>query len=190
MKKIIALVFCFLFVFTACSDNTGKNKPVELNDENYESYVGAGEMTLINILVNSNAGFVNDVFIKNHLPVDETKTVKNDIGVVFAPVNSEKFKTLADLKTQMASIYSEKSVDEIIGDKYTDIDGKLHFNTEYTESEYYNLDWSAPSVYATIESDGRYKLEITVKDEKGKDCVITGYAVNVNGSLRLETIYY
>lgn len=188
MKKLIALVFCILFLFTACSDKNG-NK-TEINENNYASYVGAGEMTLINILVNSNAEFVTDIFIKNHLPVDETKTVKNDIGVVFAPVNSEKYKTLADLKKHLASIYSAKSVDEIIGDKYIDIDGKLHFNTEYEESDYYKLDWSAPSVSATIDANGRYKLDITIQDAKGRDCVITGYAVSENGSLKLETIYY
>lgn len=187
MKKIIALAFCFLFIFTACSNG---NKPTELNEDNYASYVGAGEMTLINILVNSNAEFVNDVFIKNHLEIDESKTVTNNIGVVFAPVNSEKYKTLADLKTHLASIYSEKSVNEIIGDKYADIDGKLYFNTEYKESDYYLLDWSAPSVSAALESDGKYKLDITVKDAKDKNYTITGYAVSENGSLKLETIYY
>ncbi len=185
MKKIIALAFCFLFIFTACSND---DKPVELNEDNYASYVGAGEMTLINILVNSNAELVNDVFIKNHLDIDESKTITNENGI-FAPVVSEKHKTLAELETHLASIYSEKSVDEIIGDKYADIDGKLYFNMEYVKSDY-SHDWSSPSVIASIESDGRYKLEITVKDEKGKDYIITGYAVNENGSLKLETIYF
>ena len=188
MKKFIALIFCILFLFTACSDKT--DNKTEINEDNYASYVGAGEMTLINILVKSNGEFVSNLFIKNHLPIDETKAVKNNIGVVFAPVNSEKYKTLADLKSHLSSIYCEKSVNDIIGDKYADIDGTLHFNTEYKESDYYKLDWSEPDVFASIEADGRYKLDITVKDAKGKDCVITGYAVNENGSLKLETIYY
>ena len=185
MKKIIALAFCFLFVFTACSNS---EKPVELNENNYASYVGAGEMTLINILVKSNAELVNDVLKKNHLPIDKTKTVTNENGS-FAPVVSEKYKTLADLKSYITSIYCEKSVDDILGNYYVDIDGKLYFNMEYAENDY-SLDWSSPSVSASIESDGRYKLDITVKDEKGKDFILTGYAVNENESLKLETIYY
>ena len=187
MKKIIALVFCFLFIFTACSDS-GEQEPIELNEDNFATYVGAGEMTLINILVNSNKDFVENVIIKGHLPVDETKTVKNGENV-FAPVNSEEYKTLADLKSKLASIYVEDSVDEIIADKYADINGKLYFNLKYKTSDY-SSDWSSPVISATIEDDGRYKIEITIKDAIGKDHNLTAYAVNENGNLKLETIYF
>ena len=186
MKKIIALAFCLLFIFTACSGNG--EKPVEINEDNFATYVGAGEMTLINILVKSNADIVETILIKGHLPVDETKTVKNG-SEVFALVNSEEIKTLADLKTRLASIYVENSVDEIIADKYKDIDGKLYFNLKYKTSDY-SIDWSSPIASATIEADGRYKIDITVKDEKGKDRNITAYAVSENGNLKLETIYF
>lgn len=188
MKKIIALIFCLLFLFSACSGNTG-NK-TELNEDNYASYVGAGEMTLINILVNSNAKFVNDIFIADHLPVDETKTVKN-ANAEFAPVVSDEYKTLADLKSRLEATYTKEAVDEILGDdRYIDIDGKLHFNTEYAESDYYKLDWSQPEVSARIDADGKYIISITVKNEKGKDTSIEAIAVSENGSLRLEKIYY
>ena len=186
MKKIIALAFCLLFIFTACSGN--EEKPVELNEDNFEAYVGAGEMTLINILVKSNADIVENIIIKGHLPIDETKTVKNG-NEDFAPVNSEEFKTLADLKSRLASIYVENSIDEIIADKYADIDGKLYFNLKYKTSDY-SIDWSSPIASATIEADGRYKIDITVKDAKGKDHDITAYAVSENGNLKLETIYF
>lgn len=185
MKKIIALAFCLLFIFTACS---GKEKPVEINEENYASYVGAGEMTLINILVNSNKNYVENILIKDHLPVDETKTVNNGSDT-FAPVISEEYKTLADLKTKLASTYAEDSVDEIIADKYTDINGRLYFNLKYKTSDY-STDWSSPVVTASIEADGRYNIEITVKNALGKKLTLTAYAVNENGNLKLETIYF
>lgn len=188
MKKIIALIFCFVFIFASCSGNT--EKKTELNEDNFASYVGAGEMTLINILVNANAEFVNDVFKKNHLPVDETKIVKNAQGT-FAPVVSDRYKNLTDLKEHIASVYCEDSVDYILGtpEKYVDIDGKLYFNMKYAESDY-KLDWSEPVVSASINTDGKYEITITVKNEKGKDHPIIGHAVSENGSLKLETIYF
>ncbi len=188
MKKIIALIFCLLFLFSACSGET-ENK-TKLNKDNYASYVGAGEMTLINILVNSNAGFVKDIFIANHLPVDETKTVRNAKGE-FAPVVSDEYKTLADLKARLEMTYTKEAVDAILADeKYVDIEGKLHFNTEYAESDYYKLDWSQPEVTASIDSEGKYIISITVKDEKGRKTIIEASAVSENGNLKLEKLYY
>lgn len=188
MKKIIALIFCLLFLLSACSGNSG-NK-TELNEDNYASYVGAGEMTLINILINSNARFVNDIFIAGHLPIDETKTVKN-ANAEFAPVVSDEYKTLADLRTRLEATYTKEAVEEILADgRYTDIDGKLHFNTDYTESDYYKLDWSQPEISASIDADGKYIIGITVKNEKGRDTAIEAIAVSENGSLKLDKLYY
>ena len=187
MKKIIALFFCLIFLLSACSGKT-ENK-TGLNEDNYASYVGAGEMTLINILVNSNAKFVRDVFVANHLPVDETKTVKDSKGE-FAPVVSDEYKTLADLKAHLESTYTKETVDSLLADeKYVDIEGKLHFNMKYAESDY-NLDWSQPEVSASIDAEGRYIISITVKNEKGKDTEFEACAVSENGSLKLEKIYY
>ncbi len=183
MKKIIALIFCLLFLLTACSGKT------ELNEDNYASYVGAGEMTLINILVNSNAKFVKDILIANHLDIDEAKTIKNANGN-FAPVVSDKYKTLADLKAHLEATYTKEAVDSIFADeRYVDIEGKLYFNMKYAKSDY-KLDWSQPEVSANIDSEGRYIISITVKDEKGKDAEIEARAVSENGNLRLENIYY
>ncbi len=189
MKKIIALLFCFLFVLTACSDKTNTNV-TELNEENFASYVGAGEMTLINILVNSNAGFVNDVFIKKHLAVDEKAAITNDLGT-FAPVISDSYKTLADLRAHLSSTYTESTVESVLNGhkEYVDIDGKLYLNTNSAATDY-GFDWSSPSISATIGNDGKYEIKITIKDSKGKDYDVTAYAVTENGSLKLENIYY
>ncbi len=188
MKKIIILIFCFLFLLTACSGNT-ENK-TEINEDNYASYVGAGEITLISILVNSNAKFINEIFIANHLPVDETKTVKNSDGT-FAPVISEEYKTLADLRSRLESTYTKEAVDTILKspEKYVDIEGKLYFNMEYAKSKY-NTDWSQPEISASIDADGKYIIDITVKNKRGKDIGITAYAVSENGTLKLDNIYY
>ncbi len=190
MKKIIALAFCFLFILTACSDNSGKNKPVELNEENYATYVGAGEMTLINILVNSNARFVSEVFFGNHLEVDKTQTVTKGTDT-FALVVSEEYKTLTDLTAHLESTYTKEAAKNILGnpEKYADIDGKLYFNMKFAQTDY-KTDWSSPVVSANIDENGKYIINITVKDEKGKDTEITASAINENGNLRLENIYY
>lgn len=188
MKKIIALAFCLLFILTACSGKT--EKKTEINEDNLASYVGAGEMTLINILVNSNGQFANNVFGNGHLEVDETKSVTNANGT-FAPVVSDKYKTLADLKSHLYSTYTQKTADELLTSpaKYVDIDGKLHMNMKYAETTSAN-DWSAPVASAIIDSEGKYIISITVKNEKGKETEIEASAVSENGSLKLENIYF
>ena len=187
MKKIIALIFCLLFLLTACSDKN--DNKTQINQDNYASYVGAGEMTLINILINSNAKFVNEIFVAGHLPVDEAKAVKNAEGT-FAPVVSDEYKSLADLKSRLGATYTKEAVDSILGDKkYVDIEGKLHFNMKYAESDY-KLDWSAPETSASIDADGKYIITVVIKNEKGKDVEFTASAVSENNTLKLENIYY
>ncbi len=190
MKKIFILALCLVLLLTACSEKGDTYKPTELNEDNYASYVGAGEMTLINILVNSNAEFVNEVFKKNHLPIDEKSTIQKGADS-FAPVVSDKYKTLADLKEHLSSIYMEKSVDNILNNppQYVDIDGKLYFNMKYAESDYH-VDWSSPAVSASINDEGKYEIIITVKDKNGNDYTVTGHATAENGSLKLENFYY
>lgn len=188
MKRIIALAFCLLFILTACSGKT--EKKTELNEDNYASYVGAGEMTLINILINSNGEFANNVFGSNHLPVDETKIITNTEGS-FAPVVSDKYKTLDDLRSHLYSTYIQKTADSLLTSpaKYVDIDGKLYMNMKYADKNTAN-DWSAPEVSATIDAEGRYIISVTVKNEKGRKTEIEASAVTENGSLKLENIYY
>lgn len=190
MKKIIALIFCFLFIFTACSDKSEPDKRTELNEQNYATYVGAGEMTLINILVNSNAEIVNEILPGGHLPIDETQTHTNKDGI-FALVVSDKYKTLDDLKTKLASVYTAETVEELLTSpaRYTEIAGRLYFNTEYTDTDY-SVDWSSPHVTATLDENGVYNVEITVKDGNEKDMIITAHAVSENGTLKLEKIYF
>ncbi len=188
MKKIVILIICMILLLTACS---GKNEhDTGLNSDNYASFVGAGEMTLIEILVNSNAKFINEVFGTNHLPVDETKTIENSLGV-FAPVVSDKYKTLNDLRTQLEATYSTSAIDSILSnpEKYVDIDGKLYFNMKYDEPGY-TTDWSQPEISAKIDEDGKYLINIVVKDKNGKDIEIEGCAISENGTLKLEDIYY
>lgn len=187
MKKIIAILFCLLFSLTACSGQS--EKKTEINDDNLASYVGAGEMTLINILINSNAKFVNEILVADHLPVDETTKITNPQGT-FALVVSDEYKTLSDLESRLKSTYTTEAVKSILDNqsKYTDIEGKLYFNMKYAQSDYSN-DWSAPEISASLDADGKYLINITIKDAKGKDVLISASAVSENGTLKLENIY-
>lgn len=185
MKKITALFFCLLFLLSACSG--GKT---EFNESDVISYVGEGEMTVIRTLVSSNAFFVEDVFIADHLPVDEENTVEKPEGT-FAPVISEKFKSYSDFEKMLRATYTKAAADKLLGEnKYTDIDGKLYFNTEYTEPGDYSLDWSEAECEATVNAEGKYAITVTVKNPIGISKEMPLTAVDENGNLRLENIYY
>lgn len=178
MKKITALLFCMIFLLSACSGKT------EFNESDILSYVGEGEMTMIRMLVDTNGFFVEDVFVAGHLPVDEKNTVENADGT-FALVVSDKIKSYAELESMVRSTYAAKAADKLLSDgRYQEINGKLYFNMKYNESSDYSLDWSESKTQATVTEEGKY--EITTKIKGGK---ITLYAVKENGNMRLENIY-
>lgn len=186
MKKIVAILFCLLFMFIACSCEKNSPPPTE---SQAAAYVGAGEMTLIEILVASNAFFVTDVFAEGHLPVDAANTVTNENGT-FALVVSDKIDSYARLESMVRATYTAEIADKLLSEpaKYAEIDGKLYFNMAYdTESEY-SVDWSEPEVTASIGADGKYAIEVKVKDGLSKKTVVLS-AVNDNGNIRLENIY-
>lgn len=184
MKKIVALLFSLIFLFSACSGKT------EFNESNVVSYVGAGEMTVINALVKSNGFFVEDVFIANHLPVD-TEKVTEISGETYAPVISDEFADYPDFEERIRSVYSSSAAEGILSsDKYAELDGKLYFNMKYENAEKYTLDWSEVSASATINAEGKYEITAKVKGTAGLSKQITLYATNENGNIRLENIYY
>lgn len=184
MKKTVALLFCLIFLLSACSNKT------EFNESNVVSYVGAGEMTVINALVKSNAYFVEDVFVADHLPVDTENTTEIS-GETYAPVNSEEFATYSDFEERIRSVYSSTAADELLSsDRYANLDGKLYFNMKYDNAEKYSLDWSEASTTATINADGKYEITAKIKGGAGLPKQITLYAVNEDGNIRLDNIYY
>lgn len=183
MKRVIAVILCLMLFLTACS---GKPK---LDESNINTYVGAGELTVINALVRSNGYFIENVFIANALPFDSEKAVETENGT-YAPVTSDLFETYADFEKKIRSTYTEAASEEILAnDRYADIDGKLYFNIKYNSSDKYNLDWSEAETEAKINAEGKYEITAKVKSGAGFSKTVTLYAINENGNIRLENLY-
>ena len=184
MKKIFLLLFCFLFLLTACSGK--EEKPSSTFDEsNAVSYVGAGEMTAINILVNSNELLSAKVFVDGHLPVDESGLIENEQGT-FAPVASVDVLTYSQLKEMVYSTYTAQIAEKLLNSpaKYAEINGKLYFNMKYDTPSQSDAASEAPEVSAEISPDGKYV--ITVKHADGETFMS---AVETENGIRLENIY-
>lgn len=184
MKKIFALLFCFLFLLTACSGK--EEKPNSTFDEsNAVSYVGAGEMTAINILVNSNEFLSADVFVDGHLPVDESGLIENEQGT-FAPVASVEITTYAALKEMVYSTYTAETAEKLLNSpaKYAEINGKLYFNMKYDTPSQSAEASEAPEISAEISADGKYS--VTVKYGSEETVMV---AVDTENGIRLENIY-
>lgn len=184
MKKIFLILVCFLFLLTACAGNEGKPSST-FNESNAVSYVGAGEMTAINILVNSNEFLSADVFVDNHLPVDESGLIENEQGC-FAPVASSEITTYSALKEMVYSTYTAQTAEKLLNEpaKYVEINGKLYFNMQYYSQVQSNADSESPEISAELSADGKYV--ITVKHGK-TEAVMS--AVETDEGIRLENIY-
>lgn len=184
MKKIFLLLFCFLFLLTACS---GKEETPSstFNESNAVSYVGAGEMTAINILVNSNEFLSADVFVDNHLPVDESGLIENEQGR-FAPVASVEIATYSALKEMVYSTYTAQAAEKLLNEpaKYVEINGKLYFDMQYYSQVQSNADSEAPEISAQISADGKYVISV----KYGENETVMS-AVETDNGIRLENIY-
>lgn len=177
MKKIIAILFGLIFLLSACSGSSDFDDAV--------SFVGEGEMTLIRMLVNSNAYLVEEVFVADHLAVDENSIIETADGS-FAPVVSDKIQTYADLEKMVYSTYTAEAGLKLLSEpaKYAEIDGKLCFNMKYDEESDYSVDWSEPKISAKLGEDKKYVITVKVD---GKKFELS--AVNQNGNIRLESVY-
>ena len=189
MKKIILIISCLLILLTGCTAKDNGDS-VE-NSAPAATYIGEGQMTVLRHLISSNAFLVEEVFVESHLPTETGKDITNENGT-FAPVVSEKIKSYNELVQIVKSTYSAESAAKILADFncYTDIDGKLYFNTKAPASDAKNYDWSNPEIEAVSVADGTYTLKVTVKTEKGFEHDFDVIAKNVDGNIRLENIYY
>ncbi len=188
MKKVFAVLFSFLFILSFCSCKD--NNATKIEEGDLEAFVGAGEITMLNTLVNSNAFFVENVFVANHLPIDAKNLITNEQGT-FAPVISEEIKTFTDLKNKLNSTYTEEVVQKLLNSpaKYTEINGNLYFNMAYDKETEPSSDWSNPEISAKISEDGKYVITVNVKDSSGKESTLTISASNINGNIKLDNIY-
>lgn len=182
MKRIIASVICMALLLAGCSF-----KP-DVTDANY---VGEGQMTVLRYLVKSNGFLVEDVFIENHLPTESGKDITNENGT-FSPVASGEIDTYTDLVTAVESTYTKEAAEKILAqsNRYTEIDGKLYFNTKYAEADAEDYDWNETDIKVVSVSDGTYELEVSVKKVKGLKQKFTVKAVTVDGDIRLENMFY
>ena len=183
MKRVIAVIICLMLFLSACTGNP------KIDESNINSYVGAGELTVINTLVKSNGFFIKEVFIAGSLPYDADKTVETENGT-YAPVISDLFATYADFEKKIRSTYTVTASEEILSnDRYADIDGKLYFNIKYSTPENYTLDWSEVETEAKINADGNYEITAKIKSTAGLPKSVTLYATNENGNIRLDNLY-
>ncbi len=183
MKKIIAAVICIALLFGGCA--------AKVPDPLDENYVGEGQMTVLRYLINSNAFFVEDVFVESPLPAETGKDITNESGT-FAPVVSDTIGSYTELKETLEATYTKEAAEKILSesDRYAEIDGQLYFNTKYANTEAEDYDWSEPEIEIISVSDGTYELEVTIKKSSGFRHSFQAKAVTVNGDIRLDDMYY
>lgn len=188
MKRVILIFSCILFLFAGCNNSSDKDAPKDVFATNY---VGEGQMTVLRSLINSNALFVEEVFVEDFLPADESRTISGKDGS-FAPVESGIFTTYKEFEQTIYETYTDEAAKNILAefDMYTDIYGQLYINTRAKKINAKDYDWSNPEIKVNSAADGTYVMEITVKTEKGKDYSFEAKAVTVDGNIRLENIYY
>lgn len=187
MKKIVIALLLILCVFSGCS----AQKSVDLTDEtNVAAYIPAGQMTVLEFLVESNRFFVEEVFVANHLPVDENATIKNEQGT-FAPVVSDKIKTYSELDEMLNATYTAETVAKLLSEKkYVEINGKLYFDMKFAKDFSYEYDWSEYEISSSAAAGEKFELTVTVRNAKHKKSEITLSAATVDGNIRLENIYF
>ena len=195
MKRTVIIIISLLFILSACGgkeskDNKENTSASTIAESEVAAFVGEGQMTVLRTLINSNAFFVNDVYVTSHLPVDKSAAVNNANGT-FAPVISDKIKAYSDLSDMLKATYTAQTAEKILSEqKYLEIDGKLFFNMKYDTESDNKLDWSNFDFKVKSVTDEKIVLDISVKDSKGKTVTLTATAVNENGNLRLDGLCY
>lgn len=191
MKRFVLVFLSILFLFAGCAGNGGNSKETTKADLFSPNYVNEGQKTALITLINTNAMFVEEVFVENFLPADEARAISDESGT-FAPVDSEIFKTYEDLSKAVYETYTDEAAKKILSEfnMYKDIYNVLYINTKAPSVKAKNYDWSNPEIEITSVSEGAYEFNITVKTEKGKDFVFEAKAATVDGNIRLENIYY
>lgn len=205
MKRLFALLLVCSIAFAFAGCNVKKRILSEVTTQEY--YMTAFDPnivveealkeTLLKSYLMPHAELVEDVFVLSHLPVDKSATITHN-GANYAPVTENaKYQTYAELLAKLESLYTEEAIKNLLGEPaiYTEIDGKLYFNTDYSSGYFsgekvYPYDWSEIEIddVATTKGKDIVFLRFNVIDAKTglKAMISTMNAVMVNGEWKLD----
>ena len=190
MKKIIVLAFCMMLLLAACS-SSGENETTAAptSTPSFDTYVGEGTLSTLRSLVIMHAQLEEEVFVKNHLPVDGNAII-NFEDATYAPVNGGLVTTFAELRYLVESTYVAEDAAFMLNNDpiYVEIEDKLCFNMAY-ETRFngdYAYDWSDFDIRPTDVSDNKIDFEIIVDDYMGNELTVSMSAVSVDGNWRLD----
>lgn len=201
MKKAAAFLISVALIFSlaACSSDapeTPSTTSSGLSQDNINSYVGDGEKEILRTLATANAAFVSDVFIKSHLPVEQT-AAKFINGAKYAPVTDKsRIQTYSELMDMLNSVYTAETVKSIIGNPpvYLESDGKLYYNLDYTSGYFhgektYPYSWDNIEIEITLKAGNNIDFLVKTTDIYGTATVFPMKAVNENGNWKLNDFY-
>lgn len=187
MKKTIALLLSLCFILLAgCS---GGESDTVTDNTDPDTYVGAGLLTSLKVLLYSNENFVNNVFICGTLDYDKDKRTETDSGTYYSVV-SDSFKSLSELEAAVRSTYTEEAANKLLSDgKYIQSGGDFAVDGSKLTVSATPLAWDIEAVQAKMTSDTECELSVPSASENSESETATVTAVLVDGVWLLDDIY-
>ncbi len=182
MKRLISLTAIFIVIISSFVGCSGADNKV---------YIGEGKMTVIRSLIKANGFLANSVIGADHLSVNESEMIIHD-SKTLAPVESDIISTYSDLERLVESTYTEDIAKKLLNEpkKYYDIDGKLYFDMQYSESENPKYDWSDFTVeFKNLNDDGSYLFKVSLKKTNGFSTSVKIDVTDKDGVIRLCDFY-
>ncbi len=183
MKRKIISVLCLL----AIAVSAGCSKAPEEKDIN--NYIGDGMMTNIQLLIESNENLTGNVFKYAHLPVDKNVKAEKD-GKTYYAVTSDDYSSFEEIKQSVYSTYTDSAAEKLLSDcnYYTDIDGKLYFDSSMEFEKAEPAVWNIEKIQVKSVSDNEYILSVPFT--LGRKTVNAEITVSrEGGNLRLAEVY-
>lgn len=182
MKRLISIAVIFIIIISSFVGCSGADNKI---------YIGEGKMTVIRSLVTTNGFLANSVIGSGHLPVNESEMIIRD-SKTLAPVESDIISTYSDLEKLVDSTYPKEVAQKLLNEpkKYYDIDGKLYFDMQYSESENPKYDWSDFTVeFKKLNDDGNYLFKVSLKKTNGFPVSVKIGVTDKDGVIRLCDFY-
>ena len=195
LKRITALFIAVIIALSLCScTNNTIRKDGEFNPDNY---VSEAQLSIFINYVKLNQHFYNDVFVLDHLKIDESKAFTDDKGVKWAPVTDEMYKTYDSLVQALYGTYTEEAVKKILKDYpiYADVNGVFCYNTEDLNRERKGNKWLL-NEDKEIELEGRTEDSFTLefrfyceKDDEIDEFTFVRTGNGINDGYRLTELH-